>query len=163
MSSWTSTEGCTLKVLCWRCVCVLYPLLFLLARPSPVESAKTRCGWELVADLEFVCGDRGFYRGKAGGLRGAVRSRGKGIVENCCVRGCDLQHLEKYCATTPKRGRRNTPLPLEQTLELRRYQKMALTNFHEEAFASKLKERAQYLQTLRDLRSHRSNQRNSNS
>lgn len=46
------------------------------------------------------------------GHPGAVRSAGprrrdKGIVEQCCIKGCDLQHLEHYCAK-PKRERRHT-------------------------------------------------------
>uniref|UniRef100_A0AAY5ET35 Insulin-like domain-containing protein n=1 Tax=Electrophorus electricus TaxID=8005 RepID=A0AAY5ET35_ELEEL len=65
--------------------------------------ARPRCGVELIADLEFVCGDRGFYRGRA--RNGGSRSRGNGIVEQCCIKGCDLQHLEQYCAK-PSRGRR---------------------------------------------------------
>ncbi|KAJ8373263.1 hypothetical protein AAFF_G00266740 [Aldrovandia affinis] len=97
---------CPLTVCWWRCVCVLYPVLCLVMLPSRVEAVKARCGRELVADLEFVCGDRGFYRGKV--LPGRHSSRGKGIVEQCCLRGCDLQHLEAYCAKPP-RSRRHAP------------------------------------------------------
>lgn len=50
-------------VLCWRSVGVLYSILCLAALPDHAES-RARCGSELVAHLEFVCGDRGFYRGK---------------------------------------------------------------------------------------------------
>uniref|UniRef100_A0A671PSX4 Insulin-like growth factor II n=1 Tax=Sinocyclocheilus anshuiensis TaxID=1608454 RepID=A0A671PSX4_9TELE len=97
-------------------VCVLYSLYCVLILPDAGEAAKARCGRELVADLEFVCGDRGFYRGKPGAARsGGPRSRGKGIVEQCCVRGCDLQHLESYCAK-PKKVRRDVPASLQQTL-----------------------------------------------
>uniref|UniRef100_A0A673M0P8 Insulin-like domain-containing protein n=1 Tax=Sinocyclocheilus rhinocerous TaxID=307959 RepID=A0A673M0P8_9TELE len=54
--------------------------------------------------------------GKPGAARsGSPRSRGKGIVEQCCVRGCDLQHLESYCAK-PKKVRRDVPASLQQTL-----------------------------------------------
>lgn len=49
----------------WRSVCVLYSLYCVLILPDAGEAAKARCGWELVADLEFVCGDRGFYRGQS--------------------------------------------------------------------------------------------------
>uniref|UniRef100_A0AAY4EIF8 Insulin-like domain-containing protein n=1 Tax=Denticeps clupeoides TaxID=299321 RepID=A0AAY4EIF8_9TELE len=129
-----SLMTCTYPMLCNILHVINYIMLYFISRriltvitaglcvsllwefSSITHSAKTRCGWELVADLEFVCGDRGFYRATGSGYGRTLRSRGKGIVENCCVRGCDLQHLEKYCATTPKRGRRNTPLPLEQTL-----------------------------------------------
>ncbi|XP_064155994.1 insulin-like growth factor 3 [Anguilla rostrata] len=99
---------CPLKVCWWRSVCVLYPLLCLVALPSRQEAVKARCGRELVADLEFVCGDRGFYRGKVSGGRNGARLRGRGIVEQCCLRGCDLQHLEAYCAK-PLRSRRHAP------------------------------------------------------
>ncbi|KAJ8370191.1 hypothetical protein SKAU_G00102190 [Synaphobranchus kaupii] len=99
---------CPLKVCWWRSVCVLYPVLCLVALPSRPEAVKARCGRELVADLEFVCGDRGFYRGKVSGGRNGARLRGRGIVEQCCLRGCDLQHLEAYCAK-PLRSRRHAP------------------------------------------------------
>ncbi|KPP69751.1 hypothetical protein Z043_111477 [Scleropages formosus] len=53
------------QVCCWWCgVCVLYPVLCLAALRGGAEAMKARCGRELVADLEFVCGDRGFYRGE---------------------------------------------------------------------------------------------------
>ncbi|XP_036388660.1 insulin-like growth factor 3 [Megalops cyprinoides] len=104
-----STRGCLLKVCWWRHVCVLYPVLCLVTLPEKAETLKARCGRELVADLEFVCGDRGFYRGKVAGLRSGTRLKGKGIVEQCCLRGCDLQHLEAYCAK-PRRSRRHTSL-----------------------------------------------------
>lgn len=56
------------------------------------------------------------WLGKPGGPRASnPRSHGKGIVEQCCVRGCDLQHLESYCAK-PKRGRRHAPATLQQTV-----------------------------------------------
>ncbi|XP_061113491.1 insulin-like growth factor 3 [Conger conger] len=99
---------CPLKVCWWRSVCVLYPVLCLVALPSRPEAVKARCGRELVADLEFVCGDRGFYRGKVSGGRHGARLRGRGIVEQCCLRACDLQHLEAYCAK-PARNRRHAP------------------------------------------------------
>uniref|UniRef100_A0A3B3T3C1 Insulin-like domain-containing protein n=1 Tax=Paramormyrops kingsleyae TaxID=1676925 RepID=A0A3B3T3C1_9TELE len=92
----------------WRTLCVLYPVLYLTGLHGGAEALKARCGRELVADLQFVCGDRGFYRGKVSGARGGARLRGKGIVEQCCLRGCDLQHLEAYCAK-PHRARRHAP------------------------------------------------------
>ncbi|XP_042617793.1 insulin-like growth factor I isoform X1 [Cyprinus carpio] len=141
----------------WRSVCVLYSLYCVLILPDAGEAAKARCGRELVADLEFVCGDRGFYRGKPGAARsGGPRSRGKGIVEQCCVRGCDLQHLESYCAK-PKRVQRDVPASLQQTLEdqfwlvfLRQYQKHAEMNRDEEAASERLRERMLYRWHSRD-------------
>lgn len=49
----------------WRSMCVLYSLYCVLILPDAGEAANARCGRELVADLEFVCGDRGFYRGES--------------------------------------------------------------------------------------------------
>ncbi|XP_066500658.1 insulin-like growth factor 3 [Hoplias malabaricus] len=108
----THTEEYTplsFQVLCWRSVCVYCVLVCVAVLPELGDAAKPRCGAELIADLEFVCGDRGFYRGPVAGARyGGSRSRGTGIVEQCCIKGCDLQHLEKYCAK-PSRGRRHAP------------------------------------------------------
>uniref|UniRef100_A0A3P8XPP1 Insulin-like domain-containing protein n=1 Tax=Esox lucius TaxID=8010 RepID=A0A3P8XPP1_ESOLU len=42
-----------------------------------------------------------------------TRVKGKGIVEQCCLKPCDLQHLESYCAK-PKRSRRRAPLTPQQ-------------------------------------------------
>lgn len=53
------------QVSSWRSVWVLYSLICVLALQEGSEGAKARCGRELVADLEFVCGDRGFYRGES--------------------------------------------------------------------------------------------------
>ncbi|XP_026125001.1 insulin-like growth factor I isoform X1 [Carassius auratus] len=135
----------------WRSVCVLCSLYCVLTLPDAGEAAKARCGRELVADLEFVCGDRGFYRGKPGAVRsGGPRSRGKGIVEQCCVRGCDLQHLESYCAK-PKRLQRDVPASLQQTPEdqfwlvfQQRYQKHAEMDRDEDAASQRLRERTLY-------------------
>ncbi|XP_016145967.1 insulin-like growth factor II isoform X2 [Sinocyclocheilus grahami] len=146
-----------LKVPSWRSVCVLYSLYCILILPDAGEAAKPRCGRELVADLEFVCGDRGFYRGKPGAARsGGPRSRGKGIVEQCCVRACDLQHLESYCAK-PKRLRRDVPASLQQTPEdqfwlvfQRRYQKHAEMNRDADAASQRLRERTLYRRNSRD-------------
>ncbi|MCI4380477.1 hypothetical protein PGIGA_G00240430 [Pangasianodon gigas] len=140
-----------LQVLCWRSVCVLYTLLVCVLLPELAHSAKPRCGVELIADLQFVCGDRGFYRGHPGAVRSAgPRRRGKGIVEQCCVKGCDLQHLEHYCAK-PKRERRHarhtppTPHTEDQfwLMFLRRY---AMNQFENEPekFMERLKERTLY-------------------
>ncbi|XP_066559441.1 insulin-like growth factor 3 [Amia ocellicauda] len=104
---------CTAKV-CWPRGLWTLCLLCLLALPHSGGAMKARCGRELVADLEFVCGDRGFYHGPAQGSRYGNRLRGKGIVELCCLRGCDLQHLEAYCAK-PRRSRRAPSDPATTT------------------------------------------------
>ncbi|RXM92651.1 Insulin-like growth factor I, juvenile form [Acipenser ruthenus] len=70
--------------------------------------ARARCGRELVEDLQFVCGDRGFHYSKSS--RYGIRGRVRGIVDLCCVRGCDLQLLEAYCAK-PKQPVKPTPKP----------------------------------------------------
>ncbi|CAN9500701.1 unnamed protein product [Ophioblennius macclurei] len=88
----------TLKVLCAR-VCMFYSSLCLTGLPLCPEAARLRCGSELLADLLFVCGDRGIYLGKGSWSGYGARPRGKGIVDQCCRSpGCDLQHLEMYCA-----------------------------------------------------------------
>ncbi|XP_055025213.1 insulin-like growth factor 3 [Misgurnus anguillicaudatus] len=146
-----TARGFMLKVSSWRSACILYSLLCILALQEGTEGAKARCGRELVADLEFVCGDRGFYRGKPGIPRASgPRSRGRGIVEQCCVRGCDLQHLESYCAK-PKRVRRHDPALLQETVEeqfwrvfQRRHQQLAEINRDGEATSERLRERALY-------------------
>lgn len=74
-------------------------------RPS-----ETLCGGELVDTLQFVCGDRGFYFSRPAG-RASRRSRGSGIVEECCFRSCDLALLETYCATPAKSERDVSTLP----------------------------------------------------
>lgn len=53
------------QVSSWRSVWILYSLICVLALQEGTQGAKARCGRELVADLEFVCGDRGFYRGQS--------------------------------------------------------------------------------------------------
>ncbi|XP_051964168.1 insulin-like growth factor I [Xyrauchen texanus] len=144
-------RGFVLKVPSWQSVCVLYSIFCVLVLPDFSEGAKPRCGRELIADLEFVCGDRGFYRGKPGGARSSgARFRGKGIVEQCCVRGCDLQHLESYCAK-PKRRRRHAPTSPQQTVDeqfwlvfQRRYHKLAEMNRNDEATSQRLRERTLY-------------------
>ncbi|KAL2103681.1 hypothetical protein ACEWY4_000549 [Coilia grayii] len=152
--SWTRGSragGCLLKVLCWQCVCVLHPLLFLLSIPEHTHAARSRCGAELVADLEFVCGGRGFYRGKPGGPRGVARQRGSGIVEECCVKGCDLQHLESYCARA-KRTRRHTADTAQQTME-EMFKALFLKRYEQQATRTRVTdrraERAHYMQAMR--------------
>nr|NP_001108522.1 insulin-like growth factor 3 [Danio rerio]ABY88869.1 insulin-like growth factor 3 [Danio rerio]ADO16598.1 insulin-like growth factor 3 transcript variant 1 [Danio rerio] len=147
--------GFMLKVPSWRSVCVLYSLCCVLILPDNTEGARARCGRELVDDLEFVCGDRGFYIGKPGAARsGGPRSRGKGIVDQCCVRGCDLQHLELYCAKS-KKVRRDVPASVLQTPEdqfwlvfQRRYQKLADLQRDEESASQRIRERTLYQQNL---------------
>ncbi|KAF7210537.1 insulin-like growth factor 3 [Nothobranchius furzeri] len=88
----------TLKVSCVR-ICVFYSSMCLAAWPLSSEAARLRCGSELLSDLIFVCGDRGIYLGKGSWSGYGPRPRGKGIVDQCCKSsGCELQHLEMYCA-----------------------------------------------------------------
>ncbi|KAK3540057.1 hypothetical protein QTP70_025373, partial [Hemibagrus guttatus] len=76
------------------------------------------------------------------------RRSGKGIVEQCCVRGCDLQHLEHYCAR-PKRERRHTPHTEDSSwlMFLRRYDGNQFKN-EPEKFLEKLTERSLYRRKL---------------
>ncbi|XP_077410145.1 insulin-like growth factor 3 [Vanacampus margaritifer] len=100
MNSSRCPSGTTLplKVLCMFCWTVC-----LLSGPLCSEASKLRCGSELLNDLLFVCGDRGIYFGKGTWSGYGSRPRGKGIVDKCCrSNGCDLQHLEMYCAKTKK-------------------------------------------------------------
>uniref|UniRef100_A0A8C4RVH0 Insulin-like domain-containing protein n=1 Tax=Erpetoichthys calabaricus TaxID=27687 RepID=A0A8C4RVH0_ERPCA len=85
--------------------CLLYLVFCFLVLAPQTEASKVRCGRELVEDLHFVCGDRGFYFSKHYGSRYSSQVRVKGIVELCCLRGCDLQLLEAYCAK-PKKTKR---------------------------------------------------------
>ncbi|CAL8324256.1 unnamed protein product [Merluccius merluccius] len=90
----------------WR-LCVLYSAV-CLSLWQPSDAGRLRCGSDLLADLLFVCGDRGIYLGKTQVYVGSwsgygSRPRGKGIVDHCCSSvGCDLQHLELYCAKSKK-------------------------------------------------------------
>ncbi|XP_019746350.1 insulin-like growth factor 3 [Hippocampus comes] len=87
-----------LKVLCMFC-----STMCLVSGPLCCEGAKLRCGSELLNDLLFVCGDRGLYLGKGTWSGYGSRPRGKGIVDKCCrSNGCDLHHLEMYCAKAKK-------------------------------------------------------------
>uniref|UniRef100_A0A3B3ZJP6 Insulin-like domain-containing protein n=1 Tax=Periophthalmus magnuspinnatus TaxID=409849 RepID=A0A3B3ZJP6_9GOBI len=77
-------------------LCVFY---IINLGPLCADGARLRCGSELLGDLIFVCGDRGIYLGKRGWSGYGPRPRGRGIVDQCCLGpGCDLHHLEKYCA-----------------------------------------------------------------
>uniref|UniRef100_A0A8C5BM63 Insulin-like domain-containing protein n=1 Tax=Gadus morhua TaxID=8049 RepID=A0A8C5BM63_GADMO len=70
---------------------------------QPSDASRLRCGSDLLADLIFVCGDRGIYLGRGSWSGYGSRPRGKGIVEQCChSAGCDLRHLEMYCAKSKK-------------------------------------------------------------
>ncbi|XP_058498015.1 integumentary mucin C.1-like [Solea solea] len=74
-------------------------ILWLVCWPLFSEAAKFRCGTDLLSDLLFVCGDRGIYFGRGTWSGYGARPRGKGIVDQCCrPGGCELHHLEKYCA-----------------------------------------------------------------
>uniref|UniRef100_A0A8B9LG24 Insulin-like growth factor 3 n=1 Tax=Astyanax mexicanus TaxID=7994 RepID=A0A8B9LG24_ASTMX len=156
-----AAAGSMLQVLCWRSVCVFCVLLYVAVLPDLGDAATQRCGTELISDLEFVCGDRGFYRGRGGGGRyGGPRSRGKGIVEQCCVKGCNLQHLEQYCAK-PKRGRRQAPTAQQITENL--FRKVLLKRYYSlqhdgQKLTNRLEERALYQEKLRNLSSHQSNE-----
>ncbi|XP_068604726.1 insulin-like growth factor 3 [Brachionichthys hirsutus] len=90
---------------------MLCSVLCLAGWPLASEAARLRCGSELLSDLIFVCGDRGIYLGKGTWSGYGARPRGKGIVDQCCrPAGCELQHLEMYCAK-PKSERHTTADP----------------------------------------------------
>nr|XP_057907945.1 insulin-like growth factor 3 [Doryrhamphus excisus] len=105
-----SERSWTLKVLC-----MFYSTMCLLNWPLYSEAAKLRCGTDLLNDLLFVCGDRGIYFGKGTRPGYGSRPRGKGIVDKCCrSNGCDLHHLEVYCAK-PKKQQPTTAWPSTST------------------------------------------------
>ncbi|XP_035513051.1 insulin-like growth factor 3 [Morone saxatilis] len=109
-----SARAQTLKVLCVR-MCVFYTVLCLTGWPLSSEAARLRCGSDLLSDLIFVCGDRGIYLGKGTWSGYGARPRGKGIVDQCCrPSGCELQHLEMYCAK-PKSQQHTTASPATTT------------------------------------------------
>ncbi|XP_061648569.1 insulin-like growth factor 3 [Phyllopteryx taeniolatus] len=86
-----------------KVLCMFYSTMCLVSGPICSEAAKLRCGSELLNDLLFVCGDRGLYLGKGTWSGYGSRPRGKGIVDKCCrSNGCDLYHLEMYCAKAEK-------------------------------------------------------------
>ncbi|XP_030621953.1 insulin-like growth factor 2a [Chanos chanos] len=81
-------------------------VLFTIALSVYVQAAstlETLCGGELVDALQFVCGDRGFYFSRPN--RSNSRRAQRGIVEECCFRGCDLNLMEQYCAKPVKSER----------------------------------------------------------
>uniref|UniRef100_I3KNC4 Insulin-like domain-containing protein n=2 Tax=Oreochromis TaxID=8139 RepID=I3KNC4_ORENI len=85
-------------VLCVQ-ICMFYSSICLVSWPLCAETAKVRCGSDLLSDLMFVCGDRGIYLRKGLWSGYGARPRGKGIVDLCCLSsGCELHHLEMYCA-----------------------------------------------------------------
>ncbi|XP_040908121.1 insulin-like growth factor I [Toxotes jaculatrix] len=101
-------------VLCVQ-VCMFYSAMCLAGWPLSSEAARLRCGSDLLSDLIFVCGDRGIYLGKGTWSGYGARPRGKGIVDQCCrPTGCELQHLEKYCAK-PKSQQPITAYPSTTT------------------------------------------------
>ncbi|XP_029973684.1 insulin-like growth factor 3 [Salarias fasciatus] len=106
-------------VLCAR-ICMFYSSLFLAGWPLCPQAARLRCGSELLADLLFVCGDRGIYLGKGSWSGYGARPRGKGIVDQCCrASGCDLQHLEMYCAKPKSLKHSTAPPPTTTTPDSR--------------------------------------------
>ncbi|XP_029012032.1 insulin-like growth factor 3 [Betta splendens] len=99
-----------MKALCAR-VCVFYYTALLASWPLSADAARLRCGSDLLSDLIFVCGDRGIYLGRGKWSGYGARPRGKGIVDQCCrPAGCELHHLEMYCAK-PKSQQQTTALP----------------------------------------------------
>uniref|UniRef100_A0A3Q3K1Z6 Insulin-like domain-containing protein n=1 Tax=Monopterus albus TaxID=43700 RepID=A0A3Q3K1Z6_MONAL len=101
-------------VFCVR-ICVFYSIMCLAGWPVSSEAARLRCGSDLLSDLIFVCGDRGIYLGKGKWSGYGTRPRGKGIVDQCCrPAGCELQHLELYCAK-PKSQQYTTAYPAMTT------------------------------------------------
>ncbi|XP_074499223.1 insulin-like growth factor 3 [Sebastes fasciatus] len=104
----------TLKVMCVR-MCIFYYTMCLAGWPQSSEAARLRCGTDLLSDLIFVCGDRGIYLGKGTWSGYGPRPRGKGIVDQCCrPGGCELYHLEMYCAK-PKNQQNTTVYPTTTT------------------------------------------------
>ncbi|XP_030279759.1 insulin-like growth factor I [Sparus aurata] len=104
----------TLRVMCAR-MCVFYSAMCLAGWPLSSEAARLRCGSDLLSDLIFVCGERGIYLGKGTWSGYGARPRGKGIVDQCCQpAGCELQHLEMYCAK-PKNLQHTTAYPATTT------------------------------------------------
>ncbi|XP_044068806.1 insulin-like growth factor 3 [Siniperca chuatsi] len=94
---------------------MFYSAMCLAGWPLSSEAARLRCGSDLLSDLIFVCGDRGIYLGKGAWSGYGARPRGKGIVDQCCrPSGCELQHLEMYCAK-PKSQQHTTAYPATTT------------------------------------------------
>ncbi|XP_032421102.1 insulin-like growth factor I isoform X2 [Xiphophorus hellerii] len=110
MERWPKRFPLCFQVLCVR-FCVFYCSMCLAGWPLFSEGARLRCGSELLSDLLFVCGDRGIYLGKGSWSGYGPRPRGKGIVDQCCKSsGCELYHLEMYCAK-PKAKQLTTRSP----------------------------------------------------
>uniref|UniRef100_A0A3Q1GBR3 Insulin-like growth factor I n=1 Tax=Acanthochromis polyacanthus TaxID=80966 RepID=A0A3Q1GBR3_9TELE len=98
------------QVLCVR-ISLFYSSICLAGWPLTSEAARLRCGTELLSDLIFVCGDRGIYLGKGSWSGYGARPRGRGIVDQCCRSGgCELEHLETYCAK-PRSETHDTATP----------------------------------------------------
>ncbi|XP_062316172.1 insulin-like growth factor 3 [Osmerus eperlanus] len=111
---WAPARERALKVSCCRSVCLLYSVLCLASLPTPTKSDNPRCGTELMSDLLFVCGDRGFHIGKPAGFRSRYRLREHRIVDQCCLKGCSLNYMETYCAK-PRSRRYVAPSPQQVT------------------------------------------------
>ncbi|XP_008316786.1 insulin-like growth factor 3 [Cynoglossus semilaevis] len=100
----SSARKQTLTVLCVQ-------ILYLAAS----EAAISRCGSDLIEDLKFVCGDRGFSFA-SGSKRYGPRSRGTGIADQCCrPAGCNLHVLEQYCAKPKILQQQSTASPATTT------------------------------------------------
>uniref|UniRef100_A0A3B3ZJW6 Insulin-like domain-containing protein n=1 Tax=Periophthalmus magnuspinnatus TaxID=409849 RepID=A0A3B3ZJW6_9GOBI len=96
----TGTSWCTTRGRCASACSGCFSVISECSIPN-TNATRLRCGSELLGDLIFVCGDRGIYLGKwkRGWSGYGPRPRGRGIVDQCCLGpGCDLHHLEKYCA-----------------------------------------------------------------
>nr|XP_061802203.1 insulin-like growth factor I [Nerophis lumbriciformis] len=105
-----------------KVLCMFYSTMCLISSPLCSEAAKLRCGSELINDLLFVCGDRGLYLAKGTWSGYGSRPRGKGIVDKCCrSNGCDLHHLEIYCAKA-KKQQQTTSWPSTSTEPLTKKQ-----------------------------------------
>ncbi|CAJ1055244.1 insulin-like growth factor 3 [Xyrichtys novacula] len=112
----SSARPQTLKVWCVQ-VCVFYSTMCLSSLPLSSGAFRPRCGSDLLSDLIFVCGDRGIYFGKrTTGSGYGARPKGKGIVDQCCrPAGCELQHLELYCAKPKSNPLTTTAYPVTTT------------------------------------------------
>ncbi|KAM9855165.1 uncharacterized protein ACBR49_001401 [Aulostomus maculatus] len=110
-----SSRSLSVRPLTLKVLCMFYSIICLADWPLASEAARLRCGSDLLSDLLFVCGDRGIYLGKGTWSGYGARPRGKGIVDKCCrSAGCDLHHLEMYCAK-PKSQEHTTAYPTTAT------------------------------------------------
>ncbi|XP_051975788.1 insulin-like growth factor II [Xyrauchen texanus] len=80
-------------------------ILFLSLYAFEVASAETLCGGELVDALQFVCDGKGFYFVQPTRSLSKQPPKKRGIVEECCFSGCNLDLLEQYCAKPGKSER----------------------------------------------------------